>query len=461
MGLLNAVEARWPAIVVAPHLGELTRAAERHYTSSQPARDAARAAVVSFVDSGRLGTYIAPNVEDPLAAALFPYEEAGGDDGVVVDWGSFLSPATGMPIDPQPGLVILRGIDPWMLIDALRDEGELTAVQAAESAQRLGPNRASAARTQQTVRGRPVRLVSNLAEWLHDAGILEPLMRIARSVTIDARMLDFARQSVTEAARAYQLGVSARAFADHCAVRLQSGAYTAAVAVEGFAARDNLRQSEQLRDALFATLSADVGPSGAIVVDDRFGNQWPDRDGCPIVSVLDLVHALHLEEAIDDRQFYSILLRMRSQALLYIPLNAAEILSYVRAAPVTNSLLVESAELRTLRRYVAFAISSLTAGPEDSAAWDAERAFSVATSGAIRTALVSLFVDASPNTEARARWIINHLWFDNLAHYSPLLRQMPDLPANAVADMAAGALFVNALMTEPPPDATIKRDDGP
>lgn len=449
LDLLDEVEARWPDIVVARHLGEITRGAERHYHSSQPALDAARSAVIALVDLGQFRVFDAPETADPMAVRLFPYLDAENDDGVVVDWGPMISPVTGDALDPQPDVVDRRGIDAWALVEALRNVGELTAAQAATALARLGPNRPPTPRHTQNIHGRSMRLDGNLGEWLQDAGILEPLRRIAGTISVDGRMLAIMRASTEEAVRARELGATARAFVNHCAARLQSGAYRAAVAVEGFDALPaTAERPEGNREALFDILSADVGAHGAIVVDDQFANQWPIRERTPIVSVLDLVHALHLDGVFDEARFYQILLAMRAQALFFIPLHEAELFRAIQAAQVVDGALAESAELRIIRRYTAFAISALHAGPTEGVNVAAERAFASATSLVIRNALIALYDTADPDAELRARWIIYSLWFDDLAAYSPLPREMPNLPPDSVADMAAGALFVNVLMSD-------------
>lgn len=459
-GFSEVVEDRWPTIIVSRNLGALAREAVRSFQSGQPTHDAAAARVVAYLDAGRAGAYEVPADLGRLEQALWPYEEAERRDARVVDWGVFLDPTSGEPVVPVPTVVGTRGIDVWKLVEALRDAGELTVAQAQTALTSLGPNRPVGDSTVPTIRGAPVLLSQNVTEWLEEVGALRALFSCASVVELDTTQALRLRRGVQDAEQRRMSAETADAFARHCAERLADGGYRSGATLPGYEFDGHARV--QARE-LFEFLGADVGATGALAVDDRFATQWPDRGGAPIVGFVELLDALRRDGSINDERYFAALIILRSQALFFVVVTSEEIVRHVRSAHVLDGALVETAELRILRRYLAYALAILHRDDDVAARSVEENSFAAASSSNIRAALAILFEAPDAETDVRAQWVLRNLWFDDVSAYSGLPAAMPGLRADAVADMAAALLFMDVLAGGPeaPNDEPNGAEDGP
>lgn len=93
--------------------------------------------------------------------------------------------------------------------------------------------------------------------------------------------------------------------------------------------------------------------------DDRFINAYRTTSSAPIVTTLDILRSLRVEEAIDKDEYFDKLLRLRRGGFQFIPIGCEELLYHLGSAPVRDGGVMETPELRTLRRTLAKSIVDL------------------------------------------------------------------------------------------------------
>src|SRR5207253_653002 len=89
----------------------------------------------------------------------------------------------------------------------------------------------------------------------------------------------------------------------------------------------------------------------AIWIDDRFMTGYIHRDGVPIVDTLDLLEILRDRNHINENQLLEITHRLREGDFHFIGLTQREIERRASETVIREDRLVESRELRTLRRH--------------------------------------------------------------------------------------------------------------
>lgn len=92
----------------------------------------------------------------------------------------------------------------------------------------------------------------------------------------------------------------------------------------------------------------------ALVVDDRFMNQhanFSKDEICkiPIITSLDLINALYLNNKITQNEFYGLLTELRRASFIFVPISKEEIEYHFNSAEIIDGILVETAELKAIR----------------------------------------------------------------------------------------------------------------
>jgi len=163
-------------------------------------------------------------------------------------------------------------------------------------------------------------------------------------------------------------------------------------------------------------------PGNCIWIDDRLVTTFLRAPGGFIVGITDLLVALEAYGGITRKQRFEKLHQLRSAGARYFPLSLEELLYHLRSAPVEEGRLVETHELRTLRRYFAscFANAELIQRPpvpdvirnSDGEIW-----FLNSFEEAILDALVRIFQDEVATREecwAQADYVWNNLRVEDL-----------------------------------------------
>lgn len=171
---------------------------------------------------------------------------------------------------------------------------------------------------------------------------------------------------------------------------------------------------------LVALLRFKPGPRDAVWADDRRLSAYPHTDGCPIITINDVLKGLVCSDALSVDEYYQKLHRLRAGNVLFIPVQRDEILYHLRQANVVHGAVVETEGLTVLRRYVAASLLQMEAIRKLSIPDDVpelpeappESAFSAALANAIGEALAGLWSttdDDETANSARASWITGNL----------------------------------------------------
>ncbi len=105
------------------------------------------------------------------------------------------------------------------------------------------------------------------------------------------------------------------------------------------------------------TMVASLPPDGRFLVwcDDRSLSGFSHCAGQPMVGILEILSALETKGALAQEQRFRLQHRLRAARLLYLPLEADEIVHHLRQAPFREERadVQETADLVTLRHYIA------------------------------------------------------------------------------------------------------------
>ena len=151
-----------------------------------------------------------------------------------------------------------------------------------------------------------------------------------------------------------------------------------------------------------------------IWTDDRWLNGYAQRDGVPVVDTVDLLHILRDRAGLSEAEFFSIIHCLREGDFRLISLDASEIKTFVRLAPLRDGDLVETRELRTLRRQYAATLvdgDMLRIAPNEKCT-ALEWPFVLASGSAVVHAVAEIWQEAQPSeaVEPRAEWILRSLY---------------------------------------------------
>ncbi|MCK4825445.1 HNH endonuclease, partial [bacterium] len=100
----------------------------------------------------------------------------------------------------------------------------------------------------------------------------------------------------------------------------------------------------------------DLAPNCDLIIsDDRFINRHAvvdDNSPTPIISTLDLIKKLSLEEIILHEDLLDYLTVLRRSGYIFIPIDISELVRHLKASNVDNGKVVESAELKAIKENI-------------------------------------------------------------------------------------------------------------
>jgi hypothetical protein len=169
-----------------------------------------------------------------------------------------------------------------------------------------------------------------------------------------------------------------------------------------------------IETSLYLLLTSSYSANDIVWVDDRYVSRYLRSDVAPIVGLLDVATWLKNLNHLAPPQYYNLLYRMRAANLRHIPLMPDEILYYLQNAPLENGQLIETAELRVLRRYYAQGLRTSGSLQPPTPPEQGELAWLMAGHHAIATGLRSLWEQQVPDGEVRAKWILDNLYYETI-----------------------------------------------
>jgi hypothetical protein len=427
LGILDKVEESFDNLCV-PHelMQALARIRDRTYPH-QPARQGLLESVIRMADDGKLreetmelptGYENARLVEEMGEPWVAAFESARARGGYLVDFlplttqTNLGSAPTALPKNASNNLVNVGSV-----LEALCLHGPLSEGRAAEIRQSLG-------REGEVYPGHPVPepgaylfLDGGVVEVLTDAGLLE--------VTCDRFRVHMATRELLRVRadlRGFETAVEdaewLEGLIDRLRRGLESGVYGMVIAAAD-EARDSLRRSDDLTvHCLDTVLSFEPREGDAIWVDDRAVNRYQSRDGVPTVGIYDVLRALRDLGTIGEASYYSALIKLRASNARFLPVEKEEILYHLDQARVEDGAIVETAELRTLRRYAAACLlrgnvlRRPTMQGEDVVADAGELSFLVQLSRTVTEALTHPWGDGENEEvgQAQAEWLFENMY---------------------------------------------------
>ncbi|MES0030915.1 hypothetical protein [Mesorhizobium sp. M0040] len=143
----------------------------------------------------------------------------------------------------------------------------------------------------------------------------------------------------------------------------------------------------------------------AVVVDDRFVNKYPTTNTAPTATSVDVLTTMAGDGALSEHDLTEAITCLRWAGLAFVPHCAGEISTLLNAAPVVDSRVRETAELRAIRE------SITRVRMTDALQLPAESEWLDTLIKELLTALRAQWNDEIPEVEARARsnWVLKLL----------------------------------------------------
>ncbi len=175
-------------------------------------------------------------------------------------------------------------------------------------------------------------------------------------------------------------------------------------------------------------------PGDLLWVDDRFINGYPSTGTTPIIGIVEVLELLCAHGALNRKQRFRWLNRLRVSDYRFIPLDADEILHWLRQAHPQGNRLAVPAELEVIARYWAVCLYQ-----GDALQWagndrhpQGELPFFVASQSAIGKVLTAIWSDDRLKEglrQQRADWLLDNLYVGiaDVDHLGPAPTPQRDL----------------------------------
>lgn len=355
LGRLGDILDSFEQVFVSPRLMDVLLDDRGKVAFHQPSRISEVKPLSGWVAAGRIqvidskvDTALMDEVGDEAAVLL---KAAEAHEGVFIHPGRLFAVTSYMDRDASLGALQPRLADPLDVVRALREEGVITQAssdEAVEILQRIGMT------SRQSVAPMAPLFLDGLAvQYLQSAKVLEPLLNSGHTVSIHKSTVDEWHALLATEPMTDELAEAI----DSIRLAVRSGLLSGKVKF--------LAQSRKQREKLSAVtllpmldLLEDTAQVDVVVVDDRmFGSStsFSDSKGrnVPILSSLDLLDVLTKKGRLSDASRREALHLLRSRCFFCIPIDVADLLFFLSQATVEDGRLKETAELRTIRQYLA------------------------------------------------------------------------------------------------------------
>jgi tetratricopeptide (TPR) repeat protein len=418
--LLDKVETSFGPITLA-HGTLVALAAMREASHSiQPARRASLKEVDALIHAGKIDVfqYSSADLEaasedsasDPRASRM--YRKALTLGWLVGDFGPPLD-RHGLPAEGQPHNQRLIFRSPHCIVESLQALGEISGETTANALVALGLEHHSPIE-RKIDEGASIVCGAGILEWLAAGGALE-----AAANVFDLH-LDTAE---VEAFIKSPLAGFDQADADTTWLTLLIERLTKGIETDVYRLLpifyDLGDSQDHSADSPEATCLMDLcrfppSPGDLLWIDDRCLNGFVNRDGTRIVDTVDIMYLLRARGVVTDAELYQLMHRYREADVRFLAIDKDEIAHWISRSQILEGCVVESRELRTLRRHYA---SSLADGeilrirqsaPDTSVEW----AFVLSSGAAVVDSILDVWGASIPVgiALARADWIFQNLY---------------------------------------------------
>lgn len=215
--------------------------------------------------------------------------------------------------------------------------------------------------------------------------------------------------------------------------------------------RDAVQGSRDLSIHALATLFEAKTEAGDVMwLDDRMLSGYTMLNTAPIIGINEVLKALVSAGVVTEEMYYAKLLQLREANVRFIPLHANEILHHLEQAPIRDGNLVETRELKVLRRYLAACLlqgrllqrpATPILGPDEAG----ELTLMLSVGREVDETLRAIWSTQKPPEvcEAYADWVLSSLYIDIAG-----LRHVTGLDGAGQDDVSLVALGVSSLITK-------------
>jgi tetratricopeptide (TPR) repeat protein len=458
MGLLDRLEQAFGPLWLHRHWHQLLRTEVERLRQSQPRLSAAHGEIAGLIRCGgialvdpdallTLDETLSAMVGEPVAREL---EWTRSSDGRLLTY----LPLHGADIEqwqelelPSPWGEVVLG--PSALLDGLLAEGLIDAEQQQQ---------ASAAFPPEPDGGNPRKLPRVGSVLLTNTIVLGQFADLGLLTTLSHRFRlqvpaeDWDRDTHEEAAQrqGVELAAWTRGLIDRVSEGLRAERYRLLPA-HGPEPDGDMPRHNGLDDLL-----SYPGESGdRLWVDDRFVNGFPHTGRMPIVGIVEILDLLRKQGSLNRAERFEMLHRLRASNYRFIPLDADEILHWLRQTHSQSDRLIVPAQLDELARYWAACLyqgdALQWAGNEHHG--QGEILFFIGSKSAVAKVLCATWRDDRLNLNRRrqrADWVLDNLYVGvgDIPHLGPAPNPERDtsLVGTDLAALCFGAFEVMARL---------------
>ena len=330
------------------------------------------------------------------------------------------------------------------VVESLYAHAEMTKAQRATALEALGPEHAvPAARSIST--GASLLCTVGVLEQLAAGGALEHATRVFAVQVARDDFERFVLQPLTEHEADAEDAAWLTDLISHVSRGIDNGTYRVLPDLHAASKPETeVNQDSATLMCLMELLKFQPNDGDVIWADDRWLTGFAHRDGVPVVDTVDILHIVRDRASFSAAEFLSIMSRLREADFRFLSLNEEEIKAHVRSATANDGGLVETRELRTLRRQYAAGLGdadALRLNPGDDGV-ALEWPFVLASGSAVTNTVVEIWKnDVSPDiARLRSEWIVRNLYVPDRGRSLTQAERSPELDLRMESIALAGLL---------------------
>lgn len=420
LGLLPLVEQAFGTLIVPPALRSSLVQQLDHLTSSGNLNDRLRTEVLHLVDAGKITKWADDQADLPVVewhkglpdTWCRMVEEAARNKALVVDlWPKRLNDGTvwGAPTELQASLTHAGAV-----VGELQRLGRIDEATANAAIVLLAGDSTGVASHAPAV-GQRLFLTAAMAQVFARARVLGPLAETFPLIMPDDEIGGLRQREHNEQDRAF-VGTRVRMMLEYLG---NSNRLTNLVLKSGIEPLGQDSGTDAAQYCLAELLQAETGENYWVWSDDRWLNGHQHVANLPVVSTAEVLTGLRQAKVLSEGDYFALRHRLRQANYRFMPVMADELVHELnRSQEQRGTMLVETPELMTLRKYFADCLAARDALQVPPVATgipnsQGEVEFFLASIRAMHDAFVQIFTDSgAPNdlVKARATWLYYWMW---------------------------------------------------
>ncbi len=382
------------------------------------------------------------------------FERARRENGHVVCFSTLTTQdMSGLPTLPDEAHKYI--VNCRALVDSLYKQGPLSEAEYEQTLEKLGSEAQKNPNGVIPQQGRRIFLENRgIAHVLAEVDMLRTVCDRFK-VYLEKSELDDLRDELESHRRRNDLNSWLDSLIKKISDGIDSGIYEV-IPYEGNEETEETEALDQqnLSERLFRDLLSFKAREGDVIwSDDRCVNGYFYSGEIPIIGINEVLKGLESSGSISDFEYYNTITRLRAANVRFIPVEEEEILYYLSRAGVDeNGSLIETRELRILRRYIAAClleknILQFPPMPENTSNKEGEIAFVINLALVIPRTIVSLWREESSKEKciAQSNWLIDNLYLELHGLFKTIDQEKPDQNDRQQAAMTFSGLIDGAI----------------